>query len=60
MTGLYIILGIVGFIIFLLNDIYHPYDDELLGWKVICLKGELNNIKNAFLRDCRKAFFIFW
>jgi hypothetical protein len=32
--------------VFLLNDIYHPYDDELLGWKVICLKGELNNIKN--------------
>lgn len=31
--------------VFLLNDIYHPYDDELLGWKVICLKGELNNIK---------------
>jgi hypothetical protein len=30
--------------VFLLNDIYHPYDDELLGWKVICLKGNLNNI----------------
>ena len=30
--------------VFLLNDIYHPYDDELLGWKVNCLKGNLNNI----------------
>lgn len=30
--------------VFLLNDIYQPYDDELLGWKVICLKGNLNDI----------------
>jgi len=30
--------------VFLLNDIYHPYDDELLGWKVNCLKGNLNDI----------------
>lgn len=30
--------------VFLLNDIYHPYDDELLGWKVSCLKGNLNDI----------------
>ena len=33
--------------VFLLNDIYHPYDDELLGWKVICLKGDLNKIKEG-------------
>ena len=33
--------------VFLLNDIYHPYDDELLGWKVICLKGNLNKIKEG-------------
>ena len=31
--------------VFLLNDIYHPYDDELLGWQVNCLKGNLNKIK---------------
>ena len=30
--------------VFLLNDIYHPYDDELIGWKVNCLKGNLNDI----------------
>lgn len=28
--------------IFLLNDIYPPYADELLGWGVIPLKGDLN------------------
>ena len=33
--------------VFLLNDIYNPYDDELLGWKVICLKGNLNKIKEG-------------
>lgn len=33
--------------VFLLNDIYHPYDDELLGWKVICLKGKLEKIKEG-------------
>ncbi len=33
--------------VFLLNDIYHPYDDELLGWKVNCLKGNLNKIKEG-------------
>lgn len=33
--------------VFLLNDIYHPYDDELLGWKVVCLKGDLNKIKEG-------------
>ena len=31
--------------IYLLNDYYKPYIDELLGWKVIPLNGELNNIK---------------
>lgn len=30
--------------IFLLNDIYEPYEDELIGWHVISLKGNLNNI----------------
>ena len=30
--------------IFLLNDIYEPYKDELEGWKVICLNGDLSKI----------------
>jgi hypothetical protein len=30
--------------IFLLNDIYEPYEDELIGWHVIPLNGNLNNI----------------
>ena len=30
--------------IYLLNDYYEPYLDELLGWNVIPLKGNLNNI----------------
>lgn len=31
--------------IFLLNDFYEPYRDELEGWKVIPLNGDLNKIK---------------
>lgn len=31
--------------VFLLYDIYEPYKDELLGWKVISLKGNLDLIK---------------
>ncbi len=27
--------------VFLKNDIYEPYSDELLGWEVIPLKGDL-------------------
>lgn len=30
--------------IYLLNDIYEPYKDELIGWGVNCLRGELDNI----------------
>ena len=30
--------------VYLLNDIYDPYKDELVGWKVIPLKGNLNKI----------------
>lgn len=30
--------------IYLLNDIYEPYKDELEGWSVIPLKGNLNNL----------------
>lgn len=29
--------------IYLLNDIYEPYKDELEGWSVIPLKGNLDN-----------------
>ncbi len=31
--------------IYLLNDIYEPYKDELEGWNVIALKGKLEDIK---------------
>ena len=31
--------------IYLLNDIYEPYRDELEGWKAIALKGNLEDIK---------------
>lgn len=31
--------------IFLLNDYYEPYLDELTAWNVTPLKGNLNNIK---------------
>lgn len=30
--------------IFLLNDIYEPYKDELEGWGVISLKGDLTKL----------------
>ena len=30
--------------VYLLNDIYEPYKDELVGWKVTPLKGNLNEI----------------
>lgn len=35
--------------IFLLNDYYEPYLDELIGWKVIPLNGNLDNIKKKEL-----------
>lgn len=31
--------------VYLFNDIYEPYKDELIGWGVIPLKGKLENIK---------------
>ena len=31
--------------VFLFNDIYEPYKDELEGWHVMPLKGNLDNIK---------------
>ncbi len=31
--------------VYLLNDIYEPYKDELIGWGVIPLRGKLENIK---------------
>lgn len=31
--------------VYLLNDIYEPYKDELVGWSVIPLKGKLEDIK---------------
>ncbi len=30
--------------IFLLNNIYEPYKDELVSWKVKCLNGDLSKI----------------
>lgn len=32
--------------IFLLNDIYTPYEDELLAWDAICLHGDTSRIKS--------------
>ena len=32
--------------VFLLNDIYEPYKDEIIGWKVECLNGDLSKIDN--------------
>lgn len=31
--------------VYLLNDYYEPYLDELEGWNIIPLKGNLDNIK---------------
>ena len=31
--------------VYLLNDIYEPYKDELVGWGVVPLKGDLSKIK---------------
>ena len=31
--------------VYLLNDIYEPYKDELIGWGVTPLKGDLSKIK---------------
>jgi len=32
--------------IFLLNDIYEPYSEELIAWEVIPLKGDLTELKH--------------
>ena len=32
--------------VYVLNDLYKPYLDELEGWGVIPLKGDLNKLKN--------------
>lgn len=32
--------------VYLLNSIYEPYRDELEGWGVTCLNGNLNNLKS--------------
>ncbi len=31
--------------VYLLNDIYEPYKDELIGWGIVPLKGDLSKIK---------------
>ena len=30
--------------VFLLNDIYEPYKDEIIGWNIKCLNGDLSKI----------------
>ena len=30
--------------VLLLNDIYEPYKDEIVGWNVKCLNGDLSKI----------------
>ena len=37
-----------GKTIFLLNDIYEPYAEELVAWEVISLKGDLSRIKKIY------------
>ena len=32
--------------VYLLNDIYEPYKDELIGWNIITLKGDLDKLDN--------------
>lgn len=34
--------------IYLLNDIYKPYEDELEAWDAICLNGDLNILVNMW------------
>ena len=31
--------------VYLLNDIYEPYKDEIIGWNITPLKGDLNKLK---------------
>lgn len=31
--------------VYLLNDIYEPYKDELIGWNIIPLKGKLEDLE---------------
>lgn len=31
--------------VYLLNDIYEPYKDELIAWHVIPLKGDFRKLK---------------
>jgi len=37
--------------IFLLNDIYDPFEDELSGWGAVSLNGNINGIRQYF-SDC--------
>lgn len=32
--------------IYILNDIYEPYEDELIGWGVTALNGNIDEIKS--------------
>lgn len=32
---------------FLLNDIYEPYKDEIVGWRVVPLKGNLSKLEDC-------------
>ena len=34
--------------IFLLNDVYEPYRDEIVGWNAISLNNDLSKIANCF------------
>lgn len=35
--------------VYLLYDLYEPYQDELKGWNVIPLKGDIKKLKKIFL-----------
>ena len=41
--------------IFLLNDIYEPYKDELSAWDVICLHGNIDQIQDYMKSEGPKA-----
>lgn len=41
--------------IYLLNDIYQPYEDELEAWGVICLKGDLNRLIESWENEQDKV-----
>ena len=40
--------------VFLLNDIYEPYKDEIIGWRVKTLNGDLSKLDPSISKDDNK------